>query len=63
MTTLSTHVLDTMHGRPAAGMTVVLSGPEGEIGRGRTDPDGRPMPVVPSSGQGGAGEIAAIDNS
>jgi 5-hydroxyisourate hydrolase len=41
MTSLSTHVLDTMHGRPAAGMTVVLSGPEGEIGRGTTDADGR----------------------
>jgi 5-hydroxyisourate hydrolase len=41
MTTLSTHVLDTMHGRPAAGMNVVLTGPHGEIARGRTDPDGR----------------------
>jgi 5-hydroxyisourate hydrolase len=48
MTTLSTHVLDTMHGRPAAGMTVVLSGPEGEIGRGRTDPDGRCPGLAPS---------------
>ena len=41
MTTLSTHVLDTMHGRPAAGLAVTLSGPEGEIGRGVTDSDGR----------------------
>ncbi|MBV9930462.1 MAG: hydroxyisourate hydrolase [Alphaproteobacteria bacterium] len=41
MNTFSTHVLDTMHGRPAAGMTVMLSGPEGEIGRGRTNADGR----------------------
>lgn len=41
MTTLSTHVLDTMHGRPAAGMALVLSGPDGEIARGVTDGDGR----------------------
>ena len=41
MTTLSTHVLDTMHGRPAAGMAVALSGPEGEIARGITNADGR----------------------
>ncbi len=41
MNTLSTHVLDTMQGRPAAGMTVVLSGPDGEIARGITNADGR----------------------
>jgi 5-hydroxyisourate hydrolase len=41
MTSLSTHVLDTMHGRPAAGLEVVLSGPGGEIGRGATNADGR----------------------
>ena len=41
MTSLSTHVLDTMHGRPAVGMAVALSGPDGEIGRGATDADGR----------------------
>ncbi|MET1112913.1 MAG: hydroxyisourate hydrolase [Allosphingosinicella sp.] len=41
MSTLSTHVLDTMHGRPAAGMNVALSGPEGEIARGITNADGR----------------------
>lgn len=41
MTTLSTHVLDTMHGRPAAGMVVALSGPDGEIARGVTNADGR----------------------
>ena len=41
MTTLSTHVLDTMHGRPAAGMAVALSGPDGEIARGSTNADGR----------------------
>lgn len=41
MSTLSTHVLDTMHGRPAAGIAVTLSGPDGEIARGTTDGDGR----------------------
>jgi 5-hydroxyisourate hydrolase len=41
MTTLSTHVLDTMHGQPAAGLAVVLSGPDGEIARGVTNADGR----------------------
>ena len=41
MSTLSTHVLDTMNGRPAAGLTLVLSGPDGEIARGITGADGR----------------------
>jgi 5-hydroxyisourate hydrolase len=41
MNTLSTHVLDTMHGRPAAGLALSLSGPHGEIARGTTNPDGR----------------------
>jgi 5-hydroxyisourate hydrolase len=48
MTTLSTHVLDTMHGRPAAGMHVVLTGPKGEIAQGRTDPDGRCPGLAPA---------------
>ena len=41
MTSLSTHVLDTMHGRPAAGLAVSLGGPDGEIARGLTNADGR----------------------
>ncbi|MEA3060409.1 MAG: 5-hydroxyisourate hydrolase [Sphingomonadales bacterium] len=41
MSTLSTHVLDTMHGRPAAGVAVALTGPNGEIARGSTNADGR----------------------
>ena len=41
MTSLSTHVLDTMHGRPAAGVAVTLSGPGGEIKHGTTNADGR----------------------
>ena len=46
--TLSTHVLDTMHGRPAAGMAVILSGPEGEVARGTTNSDGRCPELAPS---------------
>jgi 5-hydroxyisourate hydrolase len=41
MSTLSTHVLDTMRGRPAAGMALALSGPDGEIARAATNADGR----------------------
>lgn len=49
MTTLSTHVLDTMHGRPAAGMAVALSGPDGELARGTTDADGRCPDLAPDA--------------
>ncbi len=52
MNSLSTHVLDTMHGRPAAGMTLVLTGPHGEVARGTTNPDGRCPGLIP-------GELAA----
>ena len=48
MSTLSTHVLDTMHGRPAAGMALVLSGPGGEMARGTTDADGRCAGLAPN---------------
>ena len=48
MNTLSTHVLDTMHGRPATGLGVVLSGPDGEIARGTTDADGRCPGLAPA---------------
>ncbi|HEX8573003.1 MAG TPA: hydroxyisourate hydrolase [Allosphingosinicella sp.] len=48
MSTLSTHVLDTMNGRPAAGVAVVLSGPEGELARGTTDSDGRCPGLAPA---------------
>lgn len=43
--TISTHVLDTERGRPAAGMEVALLRVEGSgehlVGRGTTDEDGR----------------------
>lgn len=52
MSTLSTHVLDTMHGRPAAGMAVTLYGPAhgsgGEIAAGHTDADGRCPGLFPA---------------
>lgn len=48
MSTLSTHVLDTTHGRPADGVEVVLSGPDGEIARGTTDADGRCPGLAPA---------------
>ena len=42
---LSTHILDTATGRPAAGVALVLSQRQGdewrELGRGQTDADGR----------------------
>jgi 5-hydroxyisourate hydrolase len=40
--TISTHVLDTERGRPAAGVRVELYGPDGALaGEGTTDEDGR----------------------
>jgi 5-hydroxyisourate hydrolase len=47
MITLSTHVLDTMSGLPAAGLALVLSGPDGEIARGLTNADGRCPGLAP----------------
>jgi 5-hydroxyisourate hydrolase len=42
VTSLSTHVLDATTGSPAAGVALVLSGPDGaELARASTDADGR----------------------
>jgi 5-hydroxyisourate hydrolase len=45
MSTITTHVLDTARGRPAAGVPVTLEARSGDgwkiLGRARTDPDGR----------------------
>jgi 5-hydroxyisourate hydrolase len=38
---LSTHVLDTGAGAPAAGVTVELAGPDGAVAVAETDSDGR----------------------
>ena len=48
MNSFSTHVLDTMHGRPAAGMTIVLCGPNKEIAQGTTNADGRCPDLAPA---------------
>jgi len=48
MTSLSTHVLDTMHGKPAAGMVVSLRSPDGEMARGTTNADGRCPDLAPA---------------
>lgn len=49
---ITTHVLDTSRGRPAAGVPIVLSvrGADGsfsEIGSGSTDKDGRLRSLIP----------------
>jgi len=49
MSTLSTHVLDTMHGTPAAGMAITLAGPEGVIAQGQTNADGRAPGLAPDT--------------
>jgi 5-hydroxyisourate hydrolase len=51
---ISTHVLDTASGRPAAGVGVILErqGPAGElqhVSRARTDADGRVRELVPGA--------------
>ena len=48
MSTFSTHVLDTTHGRPAARLDVVLTGPDGEVGRCLTNADGRCPDLAPA---------------
>jgi 5-hydroxyisourate hydrolase len=51
MNGLTTHVLDTSLGRPAAGVAVTLARREGpgwiELGRSRTDADGRCKDLLP----------------
>lgn len=52
MTTLSTHVLDTMHGKPAAGMQLWLEAADGEaLFAGETNADGR-CPGLPDLAPG-----------
>ncbi len=53
MTTISTHVLDTAHGKPAAGIAVQLESRGADtdawipIGSGTTNSDGRVAALVP----------------
>lgn len=52
MTTLSTHVLDTMHGRPAAGVALRLADATGAVlFTGETNADGR-CPGLPALAPG-----------
>ncbi len=52
MSAITTHVLDTSRGRPAAGVVVVLERRAGEgfdeLGRGSTDADGRLRTLLPA---------------
>ena len=59
MSAITTHVLDTARGRPAAGLAVVLEREQGgswrEIGRGVTDGDGRVKTLLASGASLAAG--------
>lgn len=61
---ISTHVLDTARGRPAAGVAVTLSvrGPNGwsELVRGTTDVDGRIGSLLPAGGPPAAGSTFCL---
>lgn len=53
MSAITTHVLDTSRGRPAAGVAVRLERPAADgsselLGTARTDPDGRARDLLPS---------------
>ena len=52
MSGITTHVLDTSRGRPAAGVPVTLEVKDGEgwrvLGRGATDADGRLRGLLPA---------------
>jgi 5-hydroxyisourate hydrolase len=52
MSSITTHVLDTARGRPAAGIRVILELQDGgswrALGRGVTDGDGRLRTLLPS---------------
>jgi 5-hydroxyisourate hydrolase len=53
MSAITTHVLDTSRGRPAAGVPIVLSrrgegGGFSDLGRGETDADGRLRTLLPA---------------
>ena len=54
--TISTHVLDTERGRPAAGVRVELYRGDELVGSGETDGDGR----IRELGEGGAGTYRIV---
>lgn len=60
MSAVTTHVLDTARGRPAAGVPITLeveAGPGAwrELGRGQTDADGRLRTLLPDGQRPAAG--------
>ncbi|CAN5556906.1 hydroxyisourate hydrolase [soil metagenome] len=67
MSKITTHVLDTSLGRPAAGVDVVLEykGPDDweEIGRGTTNSDGRFSELVPADWVNKAGTYQLTFNT
>ena len=48
MSQVTTHVLDTAAGRPAAGIAVVLESDTGVVASGTTDADGRIIDLGPA---------------
>ena len=60
MSAITTHVLDTARGRPAAGVPITLElaradGTWHELGRGATDDDGRLRTLLPAGERPAAG--------
>lgn len=60
MSTISTHVLDTSLGKPAAGIRVRLERDAANLGSGVTDADGRVRDLVASGKALDAGEYSLI---
>lgn len=65
MSGISTHILDVSRGRPAAGVEASLARATGdgewtEIGRGRTDDDGRIGALLPPGAALEAGEYRLV---
>lgn len=48
MSAITTHVLDTARGRPAAGVAIVLERDGAPLARGETDEDGRLRDLLPA---------------
>jgi 5-hydroxyisourate hydrolase len=63
MATLSTHVLDTAHGRPAPGIAVSLEKDGTVIARGVTDADGRIAQLAGSLEPGGYRIVFELEGS
>jgi 5-hydroxyisourate hydrolase len=60
MSQITTHVLDTARGRPAAGIAVRLEHGEELLGSGRTDEDGRLRDLLAEGATLAAGEYRLV---